>query len=241
MLEVIRCYLRIYSKFQTIMSKKLRIRSCTFCFFTWFSMASLSEKGKFELELLTDYDMLLMIEEGIRGGICHAMQRYAMANNKYMKDYDKKKKSSYIQYLDANNLYGKAMTEKLPVRGFKWVNDISKMDEDFVKDYDKNDNKGYILEVDVDYPNKLQNLHSDLPFLPERMVINNTKKLVCNLNDKKNYVVHINVLKQALDHGFKLRKVHRVIEFDQEAWLKEYIDVNTELRKKETLKRTSLS
>ena len=192
------------------------------------------KKTNVELELLTEYDMLLMVEEGIRGGICHAMQRYAKANNKYMKDYDRKKKSSYIQYLDANNLYGKAMTEKLPVRGFRWMDDISKIDEDFVKVYNKNDNKGYILDVDVDYPNKLQNLHSDLPFLPERMIINNTKKLVCNLNDKKNYIVHINVLKQALDHGLKLRKVHRVIEFDQEAWLKEYIDVNTELRKKAT-------
>ena len=151
-----------------------------------------------------------------------------------MKDYDKKKKSSYIQYLDANNLYGKAMTEKLPVRGFKWLDDISKIDEDFVKNYDKNNNKGYILDVDIDYLNKLQNLNSDLPFLPERMVINNTKKLVCNLNDKNNYIVHINLLKQALDHGLKLRKVHRVMEFEQEAWLKEYIDVNTELRKKAT-------
>ena len=112
------------------------------------------------------------------------------------------------------------------------MDDISRIDEDFVRGYDKNDIKGYILEVNVDCPNKLQNLHSDLPFLPERMVINNTKKLVCNLYDKKNYVVHINVLKQALDHGLKLRKVHRVIEFDQEAWLKEHIDVNTELRKK---------
>ena len=93
------------------------------------------------------------------------------------------------------------------------VNDISKIDEDFVKDYNKNDNKGCILDVDVDYLSKLQNLHSDLPFLPERMIINNTKKLVCNLNDKKNYIVHINVLKQALDHGLKLRKVHRIIEF----------------------------
>ena len=82
-----------------------------------------------------------MVEEGIRGGICHAIQRYAHANNKYMKDYDRKKKSSYIQYLDANNLYGKAMTEKLPVRGFKWVNDISIIDEDFVKVYNNNDNK----------------------------------------------------------------------------------------------------
>ena len=192
------------------------------------------KKTNVELELLTDYDMLLMVEEGIRGGICHAIQRYAKANNKYMNDYDKKKKPSYIQYLDANNLYGKTMTEKLPVRGFKWINDISKIDEDFVKVYNKNGNKGYILDVDLDYPSKLQNLHSDLPFLPERMVINNTKKLVCNLNDKKNYIVHINVLKQALDHGLKLRKVHRVIEFEQEAWLKEYIDVNVELRKKAT-------
>ena len=187
------------------------------------------KKTNVELELLTDYDM---IEEGIRGGICHAIQRYAKANNKYMKYYDKKKKSSYIQYLDANNLYGKAMTEKLPVKVFRWMDDFSKMDEGFVRGYDKNDNKGYILEVDVDYPNELQNLHSDLPFLPERMVINNTLKLVRNLHDKKNYAVHINVLKQALDHGLKLRKVHRVIEFDQEAWLQEYIDVNTELRKK---------
>ena len=175
------------------------------------------KKTNVELELLTDYDMLLMVEEGIRGGICHAVQRYAHANNKYMNDYDKKKKPSYIQYLDANNLYGKAITEKLPVRGFKWMEDISKIDEDFVKVYNKHDNKGYIFYVDVDYPSKLQNLHSDLPFLPERMVINNTKKLVCNLNDKKNYIVHINVSKQALDHGLKLRKVHRIIEFEQEA------------------------
>ena len=151
-----------------------------------------------------------------------------------MNDYDRKKKNSYIQYLDANNLYGKAMTEKLPVRGFRWMEDISKIDDDFVKVYNKNDNKGYILDVDVDYPSKLQNLHGGLPFLPERMVINNTKKLVCKLNDKKNYIVHINVLKQALDHGLKLKKVHRVIEFEQEAWLKEYIDVNTELRQKAT-------
>ena len=193
------------------------------------------EKTNVELELLTDYNMVLMVEEGIRRGICHAIQRYAKANNKYMKEYDRKKKSSYIQYLDANNLYGKAMSEKLPVRGFRWMDDISKIDRiiEFVKDYDKN-NKGYILDVDIDYPNKLQNLHSDLPFLPERMIINNTKKLVCNLNDNKNYIVHINVLKQALDHGLKLKKVHREIEFEQEAWLKEYIDVNAELRKKAT-------
>ena len=101
-------------------------------------MASMFEKKTgVELELLTDYDMLLMIEEGIRGGICHAVHRYAKANNEYMKNYDKSKESSYIQYLDANNLYGAAMSEKLPINGFKWVNDTSGINGKFVKSYDK--------------------------------------------------------------------------------------------------------
>ena len=95
------------------------------------------KKAGVELELLTDYDMLLMIEKGIRGGICHAVHRYAKANNEYMKNYDKSKESSYIQYLDTNNLYGAAMSEKLPKNGFKWVNDISGINEKFVKSYDK--------------------------------------------------------------------------------------------------------
>ena len=154
---------------------------------TRISMASMFEKKTgVEIELLTDYDMLLMIEEGIRGGICHAVHRYAKANNKYMKNYGKSKESSYIQYLDVNNLYGAAMSEKLPINGFKWVNDISGRNEKFVKSYDKkNSDKVYILEVDVDYPSKLHKLHSDIPFLPERMKIDKTQKLVCNLCDKK--------------------------------------------------------
>ena len=136
-------------------------------------MASMFKKTGAELELLTNYDMLLMIEEGIRGGICHAVHRYAKANNRYMKDYDESKESSYIQYLDANNVYGAAISEKLPINGFKWVNDISGINEKFVKSYDKkNSDKGYILEIDVDYPSKLHKLHSDMPFLPERMKIN---------------------------------------------------------------------
>ena len=101
-------------------------------------MASMFEKKTgVELELLTDYDMLLMIAEGIRGGIYHAVHRYAKENKKYMKNYDKSKESSCIQYLDANNLYGVAMSEKLPINGFKWMNDISGINKKFVKSYDK--------------------------------------------------------------------------------------------------------
>ena len=175
--------------------------------------------------------MLLMVEEGIRGGICHSIHRYAKANNKYMKNYDESKESSYIQYLDANNLYGWAMSKKLPVNDFKWIEDTSKINEEFTKNYDENNDKGYILEVDVKYPKRLHKLHSDLLFLPKRMKIDKCKKLVCNLLNKKKYVVHTNSLKQALNHGLKVKKIYRVIEFNQKAWLKPHIDMNTELRK----------
>ena len=188
------------------------------------------KKTNIELELLTDYDMLLMVEEGIRGGICHSIHRYAKANNKYMKNFNNNEDSSYIQYLDANDIYGWAMSKKLPVNGFKWL-DNDEINEEFRKNYNENDNKGYILEVDIKYLKKLHELHSDLPFLPKRMEINKCKKLVCNLYNKKKYVLHINSLKQALNHGLKLKNIHRIIEFNQEAWLKPYINMNTELRK----------
>ena len=109
--------------------------------------------------------------------------------------------------------------------------DSDKICEEFIKNYNEDNNKGYILEVDVKYPKRLHKLHSDLPFLSERMEINKCKKLVCNLFNKKKYVTHINSLRQALNHGLKLKKIHRIIEFNQEAWLKPYIDMNTELRK----------
>ena len=175
------------------------------------------KKIEVKLELLTDYDMILMIEKGIRGGICQATHRYAKANNKYMKNYDKNIESSYIEYLDANNLYGWAMSQKLPVNGFKWVKKLSKFNEHFLKKYDENGNTGYFLEVDIEYPKTLFNSHKDLQFLPERKKVEKVKKPFCSIKDKLKYVIHIRTLKQALTHGLKLKKVHRVIQFKQKA------------------------
>ena len=111
--------------------------------------------------------MLLLAEKATRGGICQAIHRYAKANNKYMKNYDKNITSSYLIYLDANNLYGWAMSQKLPVDGFQWVEDLSQFKEHLIKNYDENSNKGYFLEVDVEYPKNLLNFQRDLAFLPE--------------------------------------------------------------------------
>ena len=147
------------------------------------------KKTEVELELITDLDMLLRTEERIRGGMCHAVHRYAKSNNKYMKNYDKKEESSYIQYLDANNLYGWAMSQKLPVDGFKWIGDVSEIDKDFIKNCDGNSDIGYFLKVDIEYLKELYDLHSDLPFLLERMKINKCSKLVCNLYVKKTVLI----------------------------------------------------
>ena len=114
----------------------------------------------------------------------HAIHRYANANNKYMNNHDKNKELIYIQYLDTNNLYGWAKSQKLPVNGFKWKKNMLKFNEDFIKNYDENSDKGYILEVDAEYPKNINNLHSDLPFLPERMKIYKCSKLACNSYDK---------------------------------------------------------
>ena len=158
--------------------------------------------------------MLLMFEKGIRGGISQAITKYAKANNKYMRSYNKNVKSSYLQYIDANNLYGWAMCKKLPVKNFKW-DDVNKYTEDMIKNFDDDDKYGALLEVDIEYLNELHKLHIDLPFLSDRKIINKTSKLITSFEDKKKYVIHISTLKQALNHGLKLNKIHRVISFIQ--------------------------
>ncbi|KAG1665131.1 hypothetical protein GQR58_019518 [Nymphon striatum] len=177
-----------------------------------------------ELELLSDPDMLLFIEKGIRGGISMISHRYGKANNKYM-DYDKDKPTKHLTYLDANNLYGWAMNKPLPTHGFEWMNEN---ELDSWKDH------SCILEVDLEYPNELHDLHNDYPLAPESVTVNKVAKLIPNLNNKTKYIIHYENLKLYESLGMKIIKVHRGIKFQESPWLKKYIDLNTNLRSKAT-------
>ena len=155
--------------------------------------------------MLTDVDMLLMFEDGTRGGISQATHKYATANIKYMKKFNKEIISTVLLYLDANNLYGWAICEKRPIGGFKLI-DPKEYTEEKIKSYDDNSNTGAILKVDIEYPKELHNLHKDLPFLCERRRLDKTSKLVTILDDKKEYVIHITELTQALNHELILKE-----------------------------------
>ena len=186
---------------------------------------------KINLELLSNIDMLLMIEKGIRGGISIISNRYGKANNKYMKDFNKTEPSKYLMYVDANNLYGCAMSEKLPVHSFKWMSnkEIENIfNNRIVQVWEKTP---CILEVDLEYPEELHDLHNDYPLCPERVECDKgVKKLIPNLRHKNNYVIHYKNLMQCLRLGMKLKKIHRGIKFIESAFLKPYIDKNTSLR-----------
>ena len=167
------------------------------------------KKTKVKLGLSTDINMLLTIEKGVRGKIFHSIYRYEKVNNKYIKDNDKNKEVSYLQYWEVNNLYDRAMSQKLHVSNFEWIK------KDFTKIYNEESNEGYFLEVDVQYLEKLDEFHNDLLFLPERIKIEKVKKLIASLNDKTEYIIHIRNLKQALNNESVLKKVYRVIKFNQ--------------------------
>ena len=142
--------------------------------------------------------------------------------------YNRNERTNYLQYLDANNLYGWAMSQPLSAGGFKWV----KVKPEEISKLAKLKNKGYLLEVDVKYPKELDDSHNDLPFMRKKLKINGVEKLVPNLYNKVKYVIHIRALNQTLKHGLILEKIHRAIEFDQSDWMKGYIDFNTQFRTK---------
>ena len=203
-----------------------------------------------QLVLLTDIDQHLFIENGLRGGISMISRRHTQANNPYISGYDPSKDKTYIMYLDANNLYGWAMSQPLPTHGFDWLIETEIRSIDFTKVQD-DAKEGYILEVDLEYPVDVHDQHADYTLAPEHLKVTPdmlspyaksladelelkesfTPKLVPNLNDKNKYVVHYRNLKQYISLGMKLTKIHRVLLFQQSPWLKSYIHFNTERRK----------
>ena len=177
---------------------------------------------KVELELLSNIDILLMVEKGIRGGVSMISNRYGKANNKYMgKSFIDTMLSTYIVYLDANNLYGWAMSKPLPTHCFKWME---------VSELETWQNHSCILEFDLEYPKSLHDLHIDYPLAPEQIEVNKVLKLIPNLGDKKKYILHYENLKQYLSLGLKLTHIHRGIKFKESQWLKKNIALNTDLR-----------
>ncbi|XP_054260663.1 uncharacterized protein LOC128985297 [Macrosteles quadrilineatus] len=183
------------------------------------------------LDQLTDYEMVLMITKGIRGGVSQCCHRYAKANNPYMHDYDPEKPNSYLLYLDQNNMYGFAMVSSLCYGNIRWLENTDNFDVHGVSD---TSSTGYILEVDLEYPKELHDAHRDLPLAPELRSPpgSKTKKLLTTLYEKEKYVLHYRNLKLYLSLGMRLKKIHRVIMFDQGPWLKSYIDLNTDMRTK---------
>ena len=203
-----------------------------------------------KLELMADIDMYQFIEKGMRGGTSYIANRYGKANNRHMKEYDEKAPSKYIMYLDANNLYGWAMSQYLPTGGFRWMTQ-KQIDEIDLFKYKEDNDKGLILEVDLEYPEGLHDLDNDYPLAPEKVKVANSMlskyckniaemhnistgtvhKLIPTLANKEKYVLHYRNLQLYTSLGLKITKVHRVLQFKQSPWLKEYIDFNTEKRK----------
>ena len=240
----------VFENFRKTCLKYYKLDPCHYFTSPGLSWDAMLKMTNIKLELMTDIDMFQFIEKGLRGGISYIANRYGEANNKYMKEYDEKAPSKYIMYLDANNLYGWAMSQYLPTGRFKWMTQkqIDKID---LAKYKEDSDKGIILEVDLKYPKELHDLHNDYPLAAEKIKVTNdmlseycknisdkynisiglVHKLIPTLSNKKNYVLHYRNLQLYLSLGLKVDKIHRVLEFKQSPWLKQYIDFNTEKRK----------
>ncbi|KAF4526717.1 hypothetical protein B566_EDAN015687 [Ephemera danica] len=227
----------VFEEFRAVCIKAYELDQCWY--FTAPSLAwdAALKYTKVKLDLVQDLEIIEMVERGIRGGVAQCTKRYAEARNKYTKEQPQPGiETNFIAYLDANNLYGWAMCHPLPTGNFTLTKYDSRIDHFELKNLmkiGKEDPRGWILEVDADYPKHLHDLHSDLPFLPENMIPPGGKhpKLVTTLYRKEHYVIHYLALQQALNHGLQLTKVHSILEFDQSPFLKPYIELNTEMRK----------
>ena len=239
----------VFENFRKTCLEYYKLDPCHYFTTPGLSWDAMLKMTKIKLELMTDIDMFQFIEKGLRGGISYIANRYGKANNKYMKEYNEKAPSKYIMYLDANNLYGWAMSQYLPTGGFRWMTQ-KQIDKINLTKYEVDSKKGLILEVDLEYPEELHDLHNDYPLAPEKVKVAKDMlseycqniaekygistglvyKLIPTLGKKEKYVLHYRNLQLYIDLGLKMTKVHRVLEFNQSPWLKQYIDFNTEKR-----------
>ena len=217
----------VFENFIDVCFEKFQLNPAHYITAPSLALDAMLKMTEVKLDFLTDPDMFLFFEKGVQGGVSTITKRYAKANNRYMGDeYDPNKPSIYIPYLDANNLYGWAMSQPLPHSNFEWQSE--KELEELLDDPTKI--KGCTLEVDLVYPTDLHDLHNDYPLAPESIVVNRVPKLIPNLNDKTNYVVHHRMLQQCLKQGLVLKKIHRGIKYRESTFLKAYIDSNTASR-----------
>ena len=239
----------VFENFRKTCLQYYKLDPCHYFTSPGLSWDAMLKMTNIKLELMTDIDMFQFIEKGMRGGTSYISNRYGEANNKYMKTYNEKAPSKYIMYLDANNLYGWAMSQYLPTGNFKWLSQ-KQIEKTNLGEYTENSKKGLILEVDLEYPQELHDLHNDYPLGPEKVKVAKdmlsdyckkiadkfnissglVHKLIPTLNDKEKHILHYRNQQLYLSLGLKLKKIHRVLQFDQSPWLKQYIDFNTQKR-----------
>ena len=193
------------------------------------SWDALLKNTEIKLDKLSDINMILFVDSGIRGGVSMISNRYGKANNKYMENYNPKEESKFITYLDANNLYGWGMSQKLPFKNFRWLDEakLANFDPTLIN---TEDDTAYILQVDLEYPKELHDVHNDYPLAPEPFKIKKIDKLTTNLYNKTKYILHLKNLQLYLNLGLKLTKIYKVLASDQKDWMRPYITLNTDLR-----------
>ena len=222
----------IFENFRALCVEKYSLDPCHYYTLPGLSLDSALKVTGVEIELLTDYNMFLAFEKGLRGRNTQLVKKHSAANNVHMGErYDPNQPDRSILYVDANNLYGHAMCSPLPVGSFKWVSPLEFTAESILQMGD-HDEYGYLFDVTMAYPDHLHEAHNSLPFLVETKKPPGSKvpKLLATLSEKVHYVVHYVTLKQALQHGLLITSIHSVIEFKQCAWLKPYIEKNTMYR-----------
>lgn len=242
----------VFEKFRTMTLEYYGLDACHFYTAPGLAWQAALKMSGICLELLTTPDMYNFFELACRGGISMITQKYARANNTYVKDYDPSKPSSYLMYYDANNLYGWAMSQPLPTGLMRWLED-DEMQRFELQKVSKDGEKGYMLEVDLKYPQELHESHNSYPLAPshkqtqedelspfsrgmfsdlfgQQRTRPKTTKLIPTLENKANYIVHYRNLQLYLELGMEITKVHRILEFHQQPWLEQYISFNTKKR-----------